>query len=329
MRPSELIRKLSTLGDRFSFGQKYLIAISGGRDSVALLDALFGIGYRKLVICHLNHQLRGRDSAADAHFVAVLGKRYGLTVESDSTDVRKLARQEQLSVETAARLARHRFFFAAAARHRCRKIFLAHHADDQVESVLMHLFRGSGLSGIVGMAEQTSMFPPPGSSARSSVQLIRPMLDVWRSEIDDYLKIHDLKWREDASNQSSEHLRNRVRSTLIPELQNTFQRDIRPMVQRLSAIVLEDDAFLSAAADQALLDLTIKQDGLSANRLRALHAALQRRVLQKWFAAQKITGIGFVEIESTRQLVTSTSPSKINLPNNRHVRRRAGMIFIE
>jgi tRNA(Ile)-lysidine synthase len=329
MSQIDLIRKLTSLGERFPLGQKYLIAVSGGRDSVALLDALVAIGYRKLIICHLDHRLRGRDSTADARFVAALGKRHWLTVDSDSADVPGLAKQEQLSVETAARLARHRFFFAAAARHRCKRIFLAHHADDQVESVLMHLFRGSGLKGLSGMAEQSPMPPPPGSTARSPIQLIRPMLAIPRSEIDAYLKTRDLKWREDASNESSEHLRNRVRSVLVPELHNIFQRDVRPMVQRLAAIVAEDEDYLSEIADQALADVTIELTSLSASKLRSLHPALQRRVLQKWFAVQKISGVGFLEIESTRQLLTSSSPSKINLPNNRHVRRRSGRIFIE
>ncbi|MEZ5324003.1 MAG: tRNA lysidine(34) synthetase TilS [Verrucomicrobiales bacterium] len=329
MSQSELIQKLASLGDRFPLGQKYLIAVSGGRDSVALLDALVAIGYQKLVICHLNHQLRGRNSSADARFVAALGKRYGLAVDSGRTDVRRLARQDQRSMETAARLARHRFFAAAAVRHRCRKIFLAHHADDQVESVLMHLFRGSGLKGLCGMDEQSAMPPPPGSTARSPIQLIRPMLGISRSAIDAYISEHSLQWREDASNESSEHLRNRVRSALIPELQETFQRDIRPIVQRLAEIVSEDEHYLSDVADQALADLTIDSINLPASKLRSLHPALQRRVLQKWFAAQKIADVGFLEIESTRQLLITTSPAKINLPNNRHVRRRAGLIFVE
>ena len=329
MSQSDLTTTLSSLGERFPLGQKYLIAVSGGRDSVALLDALVTLGYRKLIVCHLNHRLRGRDASADACFVTALGKRYGLTVDSDSADVRRLAKQEQLSVETAARLARHRFFFAAAARHRCRQIFLAHHADDQVESVLMHLFRGSGLKGLSGMADQSPMSPPHGSAARSPIRLIRPMLGIHRTEIDGYLKTHNLKWREDASNESSGHLRNRVRSILVPELHKIFQRDIRPMVQRLAEIVSEDDDYLSEIADQALADVTIDPTSLSAPKLGSLHPALQRRVLQRWFAAQKIANVGFLEIESTRHLLTSTSPAKINLPDNRHVRRRAGKIFIE
>jgi len=329
MSELDALPELAALPERFPIRRKYLIAVSGGRDSVALLDALVAMGYRRLIICHLNHRLRGRDSTADARFVAELGKCYQLTVDSASEDVGRLAKREQSSLETAARLARHRFFFSAAARHRCRQIFLAHHADDQVESVLMHLFRGSGLGGITGMRERTTMSPPPGSSARSPITLLRPMLRIWRSQIDTYIDVRALSWREDTSNVSTEHLRNRVRSTLIPKLREIFQRDVSPMVHRLAKIVTDDHDHLSSLADQALNELTIEREQLSASKLRRLHPALQRRVIQKWLATQRIGGIGFNEIESTLSLLTSDHPSKINLPNGRHVRRRAGLLFVE
>lgn len=329
-KPTESLPGIESLPEVCPPAQKYLVAVSGGRDSVALLNSLVDSGYRRLVVCHLNHQLRGRDSTADARFVATLGKRYGLCVESERTDVKRLAKSERLSIETAARLARHRFFFKVAAQHRCRQLFLAHHADDQVESVLMHFFRGSGLNGLTGMRMRTTMQPPAGSFARKPITLIRPLLQTWRSEIDTYITTNQLEWREDASNTSGAHLRNRVRSSLMPELQNVFMRDVRPMVQRFAEIAGTNQHFISDLADQELRQLVNHEsDQISVAKLRTLHPAIQREVLKKWLAGMGIANIGFNEIEATRQLLNSKDPAKINLPQNRHVRRKAGWLFVE
>ena len=296
---------------------------------MVLLDALVELGYRKLIVCHLNHRIRARVSASDARFVASLGKRYGLTVHTGSEGVPRLAKAEKQSLETAARLARHRFFFATAAHYRCRRIFLAHHANDQVETVLNHLFRGAGLGGLVGMRETGVLQPPSGSSARKPLEVIRPMLTVWREEIDAYAETHRLPWREDASNASHEHLRNRVRSVLLPVLNDVYQRDVTPIVHRLAEIVFEDHDYLTRVADQALAEIASPQRRLSAPKLRSLHPAIQRRVLQRWFDSLNVSGVGFSEIESARKLLASNHPSKVNLPGGRYLRRKERQLFVE
>ncbi|MGK0185063.1 MAG: tRNA(Ile)-lysidine synthase [Verrucomicrobiales bacterium] len=325
---SPLVHGLATLQQHYPRNRKYLIAVSGGRDSIALLHCLVSAGYRRLIICHLNHRLRGSASTADARFVASLGKRYDVPVETGTADVKRIANVEHLSIETAARLARHRFFFSVASQHRCRQIFLAHHADDQVESVLMHLFRGSGQKGTAGMPERTLMQPPPGSLARKPISIVRPFLDIWRSDIDTYIHTHKLKWREDASNSSTLPLRNRVRSVLVPELRQVFERDIRPMVLRFAEIAAEDHDFIASVASSELQEICSDTDQIRVSKLRALHPALQRECLKQWFQQFDLKGIGFREIEATRKLMDTTHPSKINLPHDRHVQRRAGWIFI-
>src|ERR1041384_643640 len=129
---------------KFPPTRRYLIGVSGGRDSVALLDLLTQNGYRRLVLCHLDHQLRGRSSAADAKFVKTLATKLKLQCEIGRTDVAALAKRTKQSIETAGRTARYEFFARVARRHRYRTIFLGHQADDLVETFLLNLFRGAG-----------------------------------------------------------------------------------------------------------------------------------------------------------------------------------------
>src|SRR5262245_20248567 len=115
---------------QFPTDEKYLIGVSGGRDSVALLQHLIDSGYKRLIVCHLNHRLRGRESSADARFVEKLAKQNGLRLELGSTNVAATAKKEKISIETAGREARYQFFAEIARHRRCQTIFLGHHADD-------------------------------------------------------------------------------------------------------------------------------------------------------------------------------------------------------
>src|SRR6059058_5287367 len=153
MKPPNINSRLSR---GFPPDARYLIGVSGGRDSVALLHWLIDLGYKKLIVCHLNHQLRGRSSDADARFVEKLAGKYQVDFEMGAAKVRVLAKKKKMSIETAAREARYSFFAKAAKRHRCHTIFLAHHADDLVETLLINLFRGAGSAGLVAIRESST-----------------------------------------------------------------------------------------------------------------------------------------------------------------------------
>jgi tRNA(Ile)-lysidine synthase len=309
---TSLLRQLSP-------GARYLIGVSGGRDSVALLDSLVDLGFKNLVVCHLNHQLRGRSSEADARFVEKLAAKYDVDLEIGSTNVHALAAKRKISIETAAREARYKFFAQIAKRRKCRTIFLAHHADDLVETFLINLFRGAGLTGLAAMR-------PVSVRKIDKVQLtiVRPLLGTWRPEIDDYVRQHRLKFREDASNKNLAPLRNRVRGRVIPYLEKTFGRNIRQSLWRAATIVAEEESWI----DNQLRDSS--QEHLSVKELRDLPVALQRRQILKWLRARNISNIGFDLVEQVRALVDHDSRiAKINLPQDRHVRRRVGKIFIE
>jgi tRNA(Ile)-lysidine synthase len=317
-REGYLIDRKKLLRD-FPPDHPYLIGVSGGRDSVALLHSLIDLGYKNLIVCHLDHQLRGRSSAADARFVEKLAARYDVDLAIESANVRALAKK--LSIETAAREARYSFFAKVAKRRKCRTIFLAHHADDLVETFLINLFRGAGSTGLSGMREATTR-----RVDNVDLIIVRPLLGVWRNDIDKYVRKHRLKFREDASNKSLAPLRNRVRRRVVPYLENTLGRNIRQNIWRTATIMAEEENFFETLLPERLSGLT----ALAVEPLRKMSLAVQRRMLHKWLRAADVADIGFDLVERVRALLDVTNRvAKTNLPQDRHVRRRAGQIFIE
>ncbi len=333
----------------------YLVGVSGGRDSIALLHWLVDSGYQKLIVCHLNHQLRGGASAADASFVENLVARYQKQIvgqahrlpslkfgkrgacptiahiefELGKANVRAIAKNRKLSIETAAREARYEFFAEAAKRTPSHTIFLAHHADDVVETFLINLFRGSGNTGLGAMREISKR-----SIGDVDLTIVRPFLGIWRREIDRYVRTHRLKFREDASNKDLAPLRNRIRRRVIPYLERALGRNIRQSIWRAAMIASEEENWIEGellnAPGAALGAGGLAKPALSVAKLRALPVALQRREILKWLRTQNIANVGFDIVENVRALLGQDSRvAKVNLPQDRHLRRRAGKIFIE
>lgn len=303
----------------FPSAGRYLVGVSGGRDSVALLHWLVNLGYKKLIVCHLNHQLRGRSSDADARFVEKVAEKYQLDFELASANVRALASKKKLSIETAARDVRYSFFGKVAKRRSCHTIFLAHHADDLVETFLINLFRGAGTTGLAAMREISTR-----RVDGVEVAIVRPLLGVWRKEIDNYVHEHRLKFREDASNKNLAPVRNRIRLRLIPHLEKLLGRNVRQNIRRAAMIAGEEENWIDGQLPDS------RDVELSVATIRVLPIALQRRAILKWLRAQNISEVGFDVIERVRSLLDPTGRvAKINLAHDRHARRRAGKIFIE
>ena len=304
----------------FSRKARYLIGVSGGRDSVALLHALVEAGFKRLIVCHLNHGLRGRAAAADARFVAVLAAKLGLECVSEKVDIAQLAKQTGESLETAARHARYAFFARVARERRCRSLFLAHHAEDQVETCVFNLFRGAGRAGLGGMSPD-SVRTMEGFRLR----LLRPLLGVWRGEIDAFLAARRLKFREDASNQELDFTRNRIRHELLPVVERVLGRDVRRAVWRMAHILRAEEEWLAAltgAEASAELDVPL---------LRSQPVAQQRRRILTWLRQAGVSETGFDLVESVRSLLKpgAQSCAKVNLPGGWHARRRAKRLFLE
>jgi tRNA(Ile)-lysidine synthase len=301
--------------------RRYLIGVSGGRDSVALLYQLVDLGYRRLVVCHLDHQLRGRASEADARFVERLAAKLHGEFEIGRTDVAALARTSKQSVETAGRMARYEFFARVARRRRCHTIFLGHHADDLVETFLMNLFRGAGPAGFGGIREITSR-----RVSGTELQIVRPLLAVWRAEIDQYVRARRLKFRDDISNESPGPVRNRIRRRVIPYIERQLGRKVRSTIWRAALIAADEAEWLEGLVDSKQSEA----EQLDVAQLRAQPRALQRRTIQRWLQSRGVVDLDFDLIERVRALLDpETKTAKVNLPRDRHARRRAKQIFIE
>lgn len=302
-----------------------LLGISGGRDSVTLLHLLHAAGFTDLILCHLNHGLRGAESDGDAAFVRRLAKKLGYVCEIEETDVAALAKQRRLSTETAAREARHEFFLRMAGEHDTWVVFLAHHAEDQAETILGNLCRGSSLAGVAGMHAVQRL--------DSGLHLVRPLLQARRAEIDHFLKSRRLKYREDASNQSPKHRRNRLRHEALPLLDDIFARDVVPILTRFGSQADRDDDCLQEQALAFLgMDGQLQQDrSLTITpALLGLHPAVLSRVFALWLReVLELPGIESDAIDLAMEMLAPNASAKANLPQGRHLRRKAKRLWVE
>jgi tRNA(Ile)-lysidine synthase len=319
VNPTRWQRALDEALRAISPRRRWLIGVSGGRDSVALLHLLIERGYKKLVVCHLDHGLRGRAARDDARFVARLAAKLKLKCLTERADVAALAARRGISVETAAREARWEFFLHAARRERVGGILLAHHADDQVETFLFHLLRGAGPAGLAAMRPV---------SARGSMRVLRPLLAVWRQEIDEWLRGRRIRWREDATNADDAPTRNRIRRFILPALTKTLGREVKPAVWRAAELLRAEEEWIDSLLAP---EMAAMETELMVGTLLDKPVAKQRRLLRAWLERGGVSA-GFTEIEAVRSLLAPDAqgrPAKINLPGDRHARRRNGRLWIE
>jgi tRNA(Ile)-lysidine synthase len=318
--PKELVFDPQILA-RFRPSRRYLIGVSGGRDSVTLFHRLIELGYRRLIVCHLDHQLRGRASTADARFVKQLAAELKIECELDRVDVAALARRTKHSLESAGRMARYQFFARVARRRRCRIIFLGHHANDLVETFLINLFRGAGPTGLGGIRQIGRQIVDG-----LELEVVRPLLSVWRTEIDAYVRSHCLEFRDDETNETFEALRNRVRRRIIPYVEKQFGRTVRTSIWRAAAIAADEAEWLTGLVDPQ--KTTARE--LAVKDLREQPRALQRRTIHRWLQSRDVADLNFETIERVRALLDPNArEAKTNLPHDRHARRRAGKLFVE
>ncbi len=271
-------------------GQRVLVAVSGGLDSMVLLHALNQLAVQhgwQLTVAHFNHRLRGRASDADERLVRQTAAAMKLPVLAESADVKAFARKSKLSLEMAARKLRHEFLARAARKRKIRIVALAHHADDQVELCFLRLLRGTGGEGLAGMKWHS---PSP---AEPKLTLVRPLLDVTKDELRPFAREHKIRFREDATNFSTDLLRNRIRHELLPLLRKKFQPGLNKTILRLMEIVGAESEFVGEAARrwrERIMVLTRTSDTLSHRMGEGrgeglafidLPLAVQRKVLQR------------------------------------------------
>jgi tRNA(Ile)-lysidine synthase len=259
----------------FAPGDRVLVAVSGGPDSVALLHLLHRLKGElevELGVAHFDHRLRGRQSREDAAFVADLAQGLGLPFHPGAGEVKALAQAEKISLQMAGRKLRHSFFQALRRSHAYTKIALGHTADDQVELFFLRLLRGAGPEGLQGMRPAT-----PGG-------LVRPLLGVAKDTILAWLRREALAYREDPSNRSRNYLRNRIRLDLLPALTSRYNPRLREAICRTQALLEEDERLLSREAQKHWRavgrELAPGFFSLDLPGLLALDPAFQKRLIR-------------------------------------------------
>jgi tRNA(Ile)-lysidine synthase len=259
----------------FRSGDRVLVAVSGGPDSVALLHLLVRLRPRlglDLGVAHYDHGLRGEDSRGDAGFVAHLARCLSLPFHLGRGDIKALAHTEKMSLQMAARKLRLQFLRDTCRGQAYTGLALGHTADDQVELFWLRLFRGAGLEGLKGMWPAT----PQG--------LVRPLLAVGKASLLAWLEQEGLSYRHDASNLSRSYLRNRVRLDLLPHLSQLYNPRLAQTIWRTQALLQEDERLLAretaGAWDRVTRKLAVECFALDLDRFFRLEPALQRRVLR-------------------------------------------------
>jgi tRNA(Ile)-lysidine synthase len=281
-------REISTR-QLFLPGEKILVAVSGGADSMVLLHALNSLAKKnqwKISVAHFNHQLRGRASNADKKLVRQTAKKLRLKFFTERGYVKNFARQNKISIEMAARKMRHAFFARVAQKQKIKKIALAHHADDQVELFFLRLLRGAGGEGLAGMKTLSS------SPVDKQILLARPLLIFQKHEILEFARENKIQFRDDATNFSRDFLRNRIRNELLPLLKKKYSPAIAKTVLRAMQIVGVESDFANQAAQEWLTQPNIA--------FEKLPRALQRKILHQQLLDFEISA-DFELIEQLRQ----------------------------
>ena len=305
---------------------RVIVGVSGGVDSVALLHLLVRLRPSlrlTLYAVHVDHQLRA-ESTEDASFVQELAAGLRVPVVVDRRDVAALCRREGWSLEDGARRIRYQCFVEAAAHHSAKVVALAHTADDQAETVLMRLLRGSGLTGLSGI---------PVMREIAGVRIVRPLLQCWRKELAAYLTGVDLAHREDASNADRRFVRNRIRHELLPILARDYNPNIKAALVQLAGQSRVDQAYLQSSAQRYWKRVArATRNGEVSLKLPVIARqpeALQRQLLRR--ALQEIQGdLNQFEFrhwrELERLLYRAPTRAAVHLPGGVQVIREADQL---
>ncbi|MCK4224646.1 MAG: tRNA lysidine(34) synthetase TilS [candidate division Zixibacteria bacterium] len=314
MKNSEFIEKLKGTIYRFGLlkkGDRVVVALSGGPDSVALLYGLLTIQPEfelKLYVAHLNHKLRGAESDEDERFVKELAVRLKLQFFSKRIDVKREAKKRKLSIEECAREIRYQYLQKLANQIKADRIAFGHQADDQAETFLMRLIRGAGGAGLSGI--------PPKRG-----KIIRPLIQIKREEIEKFLKANRISYRLDSSNYLTDYFRNKIRLLLLPKIKEEFNPKIVETLNRTADIISLQQEYLQKNCEQLLVDIGKKRGSkiiLDLEEFVSYDICLQREMIR--FCVRELKGdlnqLSFESVDRALKLIhQKKSGKKVKLAN--------------
>ena len=317
-----------TIGTRrmVQAGDTVLVAVSGGPDSVALVHILLALAPKfsfQVAMAHLNHCLRQNESARDEAFVVSLAEQLELPVHVERQDVRRYQKRHRLSLEEAARQVRYRFYHAIASKFGYEKIALGHHSDDNAELILMYMLRGSGPLGLSGI-------PPVRND-----KIVRPLINIRRTAIMDFIAVKELDYVVDSSNRDSQYLRNKIRNRLIPELKAEYNPKLIDSLNRLALIMDAEEGWIENLIQPIFEKVIVfeKQDrlGIDISELNQQAIAVRRRLIRK--AVLRVKGnlrrMAFVHVEAAVKLAQKGPDSGVlDFPNRIRISRENDVLIM-
>ena len=287
-------------------GERVVCAVSGGADSMCLLHLVWSQGY-DVIAAHFEHGIRGEESQRDAHFVETWCRKHGIPFVLGHGDAPGYAAENGLSLEEAARELRYDFLYKTAEAYGADRILTAHSLDDNAETLLFNLIRGSGTAGLCGIPQ-------------SRGKLLRPLLHVSRAEIEAYLRENEVPHVEDSSNESDDYTRNLIRHRVMPLLKEINPR-FPEAAERTARLSERDEAFFSALA-RAYLGHELKNESLPLESLRALHPAVASRVIRTLFP-----GLSMERCDAVLDFVRGSEYGLLEIPG-RTLRREQGRLYL-
>lgn len=316
-----LFKKIGKTVQKFSMlepGDRVIVAVSGGADSVCLLyclvelSSVYGL---ELLAAHFNHKLRGGESEGDRQFVEDLCRRLGVALSLGAADLKEIAKKRKGSLEEICRERRHNFLLSLMRDRGFEKIALGHNLDDQAETMLMNVIRGAGLDGLKGIDPARDRY-------------IRPLIEVTKEEIAEFLKKRKIPFRSDSSNLDNSFRRNSIRNNLIPEIRDRYNPSITAALGRLAAIARTENSYLDRVSREELDRLKPR---IKLKEFLRLDPAIQNRVLK--MALEELSpvkgGISHEHINSARDVIAGANPgASIDLPYGISVRREYGFVVI-
>lgn len=286
-------------------GSHVVAGLSGGADSVCLLYVLKQLSPEfelAITAVHVNHMLRGAESDADEAFVVDLCRKWDIPIRVFHADIAEISRTSGISEEEAGRETRYGYFYQVLRETSADAIAVGHHYEDNAETVMLNILRGCGLEGLTGMDYKSG-------------PVIRPLLGLRRSQIEDFLKREGIPWRTDSSNSSCKYVRNRVRNLLFPAIREYFECDPVPLLNRMSALARRDEAYLAELARKTFLDMNRPLNpglSLDAKALCRLDAAISSRVVRMAWeqATGSLKGLESIHVDDVLRLCRQSMTGK-------------------
>lgn len=296
-------------------GETVVLGFSGGPDSVFLLEILMEYKSKidrdlKVVLVHINHLLRGEASDGDEEFTKEIGKKYGLKVFSKRVDIEKIGKEEKKGLEEVGREVRHQFFKEVLEEVRGDRIALAHNKDDQVETFLFRLIRGTSLEGLEGIARKRDNY-------------IRPIIDIYKSEIMDYLNENSVPYRTDKTNFENDFTRNSIRLDLIPFIEKRYNPKFKDKIYNLIGEIKEVNR-----ENEIDLQEFLEEEKLSVKKLEKESKYVQKKILNRFLNEKNIKSDRY-KIQSVIELLKKGGSKKISLNKEQFLLKEYEYIYIK